>query len=113
MSPEEAEERFKEVQSAWFVLGDAARRREFDEHGTLAAPPAAWSPRMWARLRRTRPEEAVLVPNWGTDEPPRWLIAAAPFSVLLLSALFSARHDLARWAADSRTLRAGGWVCDR
>jgi len=107
----EAEARFKEVQSAWYILGDAARRREFDEHGTLAAPPAAWSPLMWARLRKAKPEEGVLMPNWGSEEPPRWLLASFPTSVVLLSFLYSAKGDMWNMMKDQRALRAGGWPC--
>lgn len=105
------EERFKEVQAAWFVLGDAARRREYDEHGTLAAPSAAWSPMMWARLQRARAEDGVLMPNWGSEEPPRWLIFVGPFSVLTLAGVFSARHDILNFSKDQRILRSGGWAC--
>jgi len=107
----EAEARFKEAQAAWYVLGDAARRREFDEHGTLKAPPAAMSPMMWAKLRLAKPEEGVLMPNWGDQEPPLWLIVVAPITCLGVSCLFMARHDILNNYRDQRTLRNGGWAC--
>merc|ERR1711957_596021 len=94
------EERFKEVQSAWYVIGDPSRRKEFDEHGSLAAPPSTWSPMMWARLRRAKSGDGVLMPNWGTDEPPQWLIAFAPLSVAFLAIVFSARHDIVNMVND-------------
>eukprot|EP00427_Karlodinium_veneficum_P048445 CAMPEP_0169224532 /NCGR_PEP_ID=MMETSP1016-20121227/22718_1 /TAXON_ID=342587 /ORGANISM="Karlodinium micrum, Strain CCMP2283" /LENGTH=176 /DNA_ID=CAMNT_0009302985 /DNA_START=55 /DNA_END=586 /DNA_ORIENTATION=+ len=81
----EMNERFKELQAAWYVLGDGKRRKEFDEHGTLAAAPTKMSSAMWARLRLAKPEDATLMPNWGPEEPPLWLIIIAPFSVLVLA----------------------------
>eukprot|EP00928_Gymnodinium_smaydae_P073900 TRINITY_DN57004_c0_g1_i1.p1 TRINITY_DN57004_c0_g1~~TRINITY_DN57004_c0_g1_i1.p1 ORF type:complete len:327 (-),score=61.46 TRINITY_DN57004_c0_g1_i1:116-1012(-) len=103
--------RFQEVQEAWFVLGDADRRREFDEFGTLAAPPSKMSPLMWAKMRISKPEEGTLMPNWGTEEPPLWLIVVAPFSVLALSVAYSMSGDYKNMAGDNALLRAGGWPC--
>lgn len=108
----EAEARFKEAQAAWYVLGDAARRREYDEHGTLAAPPSKMSPMMWAKLRMSKPEEGVLMPNWGDQEPPLWLLAWSPIVCFGASMLFMGRHDIVGNYRDARTLRSGGWACN-
>lgn len=108
-----SDERFKEVQAAWYVIGDPKRRKEFDEHGTLSAPPFKMSQKMWARLRTSKPEEGVVMPNWGTEEPPKWLIVAGPFSVLFLAILFSARWDIYNMIYDSQRMKAGAWPCEK
>mmetsp|Transcript_49306 Transcript_49306/g.86827 ORF Transcript_49306/g.86827 Transcript_49306/m.86827 type:complete len:219 (+) Transcript_49306:112-768(+) len=109
----ESNERFKELQAAWYVIGDPKRRKEFDEHGSLSAPPFKFTDRMWARLRTSKPEEGVVMPNWGTEEPPKWLIVAGPFSVLFLAILFSARWDIYNMVNDHRRMSAGAWPCQK
>lgn len=109
----EAADRFAEIQAAWYVLGDAKRRREFDEFGSLAAAPASWSPMMWARVRKPKPEEGALMPNWGSEEPPLWLIVFTPVSIAFLVTLYSARYDIIDNFKDQRALRAGGWPCPK
>eukprot|EP00929_Paragymnodinium_shiwhaense_P057460 TRINITY_DN28763_c0_g1_i4.p1 TRINITY_DN28763_c0_g1~~TRINITY_DN28763_c0_g1_i4.p1 ORF type:complete len:211 (-),score=32.12 TRINITY_DN28763_c0_g1_i4:74-706(-) len=106
-----AVERFQELQGAWYILGDASRRAEFDEFGTLAAPVTKMSPLMWAKLKFAKPEDASLMPNWGSDEPPLWFLAVAPFSVAFLAFLWSISGDLWNWSKESAVLRAGGWAC--
>mmetsp|Transcript_6475 Transcript_6475/g.11240 ORF Transcript_6475/g.11240 Transcript_6475/m.11240 type:complete len:217 (-) Transcript_6475:11-661(-) len=112
LTTEEAAERFKEVQAAWYVLGDAERRQEFDEHGTLAASPAKMSTTAWLKLRNARPEDGIMTPNWGSDEPPLWIIVCGPVVMVTLIILFGSRKDISRIARDRYLLRNGGWTCE-
>merc|ERR1711924_515438 len=66
---------------------------------------------MWAKLRFAKPEDGVLMPNWGSEEPPRWLIICGPLSVVTLSVLFTGRHDIMEQVKDYQALRNGGWPC--
>lgn len=99
---QESMERFQEAKAAWFVLGNDKRRREYDEFGTLAAPPQAWSPSMWARLRSTA-DDGALMTDWGPPEPPKWLIFVAPISTLFLAIIFTVR---VRWGPELGELLA-------
>lgn len=111
---EAAAEQFREVQAAWYVLGDTKRRSHFDVHGSLPAPPTAWSPLMWAKLRmaNVKPGDGALSPNWGTEEPPLWLVICGPFSVLFLAMVLTSRQDILEMARDRRALREGAWPCE-
>mmetsp|Transcript_36189 Transcript_36189/g.84861 ORF Transcript_36189/g.84861 Transcript_36189/m.84861 type:complete len:253 (+) Transcript_36189:103-861(+) len=112
LTTEEAAERFKEVQAAWYILGDAGRRREFDVHGTLAAPPHKMSASLWLKLKTAKPEDGTLIPNWGSDEPPLWLIVTGPLSVVFLVLLYNSWDDILGTSAERSLLRRGGWICE-
>lgn len=107
------EEAFKELQGAWYVLGDAARRQEWDTYGEIRVSPADWSPRMWSLLQKSKPEDAVVMPNWGPSEPPMWLAMFGLASALGGAMLWNSRHDIAQLLTDRHKLRNGGWVCPR
>lgn len=111
---EGAAERLLEVQSAYYVLKTEKLRKEYDECGALAVPQKAWSPRMWNLLKRkTTAEEGTMAPDWGTQEPPLWLIVSGPLSVIFLAMLFSARNDIVDTIKIHIKLRQGAWPCPR
>jgi len=111
---EGAAKRLREVQSAYFVLKNEKLRKEYDDWGQLAVPQKAWSPRMWSLLKRkSKPEDGTMAHDWGTEEPPMWLIVSGPLSVLFLAMLFSARNDIVSTVIDWRRMRAGAWPCPK
>eukprot|EP00930_Biecheleria_cincta_P085240 TRINITY_DN74648_c0_g1_i1.p1 TRINITY_DN74648_c0_g1~~TRINITY_DN74648_c0_g1_i1.p1 ORF type:complete len:206 (-),score=29.95 TRINITY_DN74648_c0_g1_i1:45-662(-) len=107
-----AEEAFKDLQAAWYVIGDPARRLEYDTHGGLSAPPAKWSERWWARLRKFNPDEGVVMPNWGSEEPPLWLIIFGLSSSICGALLWCSRNDIMQALEQRRIMQNGGWICD-
>mmetsp|Transcript_21662 Transcript_21662/g.49324 ORF Transcript_21662/g.49324 Transcript_21662/m.49324 type:complete len:213 (-) Transcript_21662:11-649(-) len=112
LTTEEAAEQFKQVQSAWYVLGDETRRQEFDVHGTLAASPAKMSAAMWLKLKSASPQDGTIIPNWGTDEPPLWIIVTGPIAMFFLVSVFVLRNDIRNQIRERLLLWRGGWVCE-
>lgn len=106
-----ADEAFKDLQAAWYVIGDPTRRLEYDTHGGLSAPPAKWSERWWARLRKFNPEEGVVMPNWGSEEPPLWLIIFSLTSAIAGALLWCSRKDILQSLEQRRIMQNGGWAC--
>ncbi|CAE8740353.1 unnamed protein product [Polarella glacialis] len=50
-------------------------------------------------------------PDEQNQEPPLWLLAFGPFSVLAGAILFSARNDIVGMFGDEWAMRNGGWPC--
>lgn len=106
-----AEEAFKDLQAAWYVIGDPTRRLEYDTYGGLSASPAKWSDRWWARLRKFNPDEGVVMPNWGSEEPPVWLIIFCLTSSIGGALLWCSRDDIMKSLEQRRIMQNGGWPC--